>query len=147
MGASSNLFLENSEQFVTMYEPSFTKKDAILTGKRMVDNVIENGHVDKHQFMANICRLKEVINSADSEMRKYLPFEKLKYYGVEFVPTNGGDSINYAEDEIYCQLKADLDARVELLKLAQKQTIIDAYGNDVPKVGTTPRKNSISLKF
>jgi hypothetical protein len=113
----------------------------------MVDNVIENGHVDKHQFMANICRLKEVINSADSEMRKYLPFEKLKYYGVEFVPTNGGDTINYNEDPIYCQLKADLDARVELLKLAQKQPIIDAYGNNVPKVGTTPRKNSISLKF
>jgi hypothetical protein len=147
MGASSKLFLENSEQFVTMYESSFTKKDAILTGKRMVDNVIENGDVDKHQFMANICRLKEVINSADSEMRKYLPFEKLKYYGVEFTPTNGGETINYAEDEIYCQLKSDLDARVELLKLAQKQTIIDAYGNEVPKVGTTPRKNSISIKF
>jgi hypothetical protein len=80
-------------------------------------------------------------------MRKYLPYEKLKYYGVEFTPTNGGDTINYSEDPIYCELKADLDARVELLKLAQKQTIIDAYGNEVPKVGTTPRKNSISLKF
>jgi hypothetical protein len=42
LGANSKLFLENSEQFVTMYEPTFTKKDAILTGKRMVDNVIES---------------------------------------------------------------------------------------------------------
>ena len=147
MGASSSLFLENSEQVLTMYEPTFTKKDAILTGKRMVDNVIESGEVDKHHFMANICRLKEVINSADSEMRKHLPEEKYSCYGVEFTPTNGGNTIDYSDDPIYCQLKADLDARVELLKLAQKQTIIDAYGNDVPKVGTTPRKNSIALKF
>jgi len=147
MGANAVRFLQDSEKLMSMYEPTFTKKDAILTGKRMVDDVIESGNIDKHQFMAQICRLKEVINSADSEMRKWLPEEKVVILGVEFTPVNGGSTIDYAEDPIYCQLKADLDARVELLKLAQKQTIIDAYGNDVPKVGTTPRKNSITLKF
>jgi hypothetical protein len=147
MGANAVRFLQDSEKLMSMYEPTFTKKDAILTGKRMVDDVIESGNIDKHQFMAQICRLKEVINSADSEMRKWLPEEKMTILGVEFTPVNGGSTIDYAEDPIYCQLKADLDARVELLKLAQKQTIIDAYGNDVPKVGTTPRKNSITLKF
>ena len=147
MGRNAVLFLENSEELASMYEPTFTKKDAILTGKRMVDNVIESGNIDKHQFMAQLCRLKEVVNSADSEMRKWLPEEKVTILGVEFTPVNGGNTIDYSEDPIYCQLKADLDARVELLKLAQKQSIIDAYGNDVPKVGTTPRKNSITLKF
>jgi hypothetical protein len=147
MGANAVLFLENSEELASMYEPTFTKKDAILTGKRMVDNVIESGNIDKHQFMAQLCRLKEVVNSADSEMRKWLPEEKVTILGVEFTPVNGGNTIDYSEDPIYCQLKADLDARVELLKLAQKQSIIDSYGNDVPKVGTTPRKNSITLKF
>jgi len=149
MGANAKLFLENSEQLITMYEPSFTKKDAILTGKRMVDNVINEGNVDKHMFMANICRLKEVVNSADAEMRKHLPEEKMTCYGVEFTPVNGGETINYSEDPIYCQLKNDLDQRVELLKLANKQsqTIFDAYGNEVPKVSTTPRKSSITLKF
>ena len=105
MGATAKLFLENSEELITMYEPSFTKKDAILTGKRMVDNVIESGDVDKHMFMANICRLKEVVNSADAEMRKHLPEEKMTCYGVEFTPVNGGETINYSEDPIYCQLK------------------------------------------
>ncbi len=147
MGKNAVLFLENSEELASMYEPTFTKKDAILTGKRMVDNVIELGNIDKHQFMAQLCRLKEVVNSADSEMRKWLPEEKVTILGVEFTPVNGGNTIDYSEDPIYCQLKADLEARVELLKLAQKQSIIDAYGNDVPKVGTTPRKNSITLKF
>ena len=147
MGRNAVMFLENSEELATMYEPTFTKKDAILTGKRMVDNVIESGNIDKHQFMAQLCRLKEVVNSADAEMRKWLPEEKVTILGVEFTPVNGGNTIDYSSDPIYCQLKADLDARVELLKLAQKQPIIDAYGNDVPKVGITPRKNSITLKF
>ena len=149
MGANAKLFLENSEQLITMYEPSFTKKDAILTGKRMVDNVIESGDVDKHMFMANICRLKEVVNSADSEMRKHLPEEKMTCYGVEFTPVNGGETINFGDDPIYQQLKADLKEREELLKLAlkQTQTIFDAYGNEVPQVSVTPRKSSITLKF
>ena len=93
MGANAVLFLENSEELASMYEPTFTKKDAILTGKRMVDNVIESGNIDKHQFMAQLCRLKEVVNSADSEMRKWLPEEKVTILGVEFTPVNGGNTI------------------------------------------------------
>ena len=148
MSATKEMFLEmKAEEMATMYEPTFTKKEAIQTGKDLVINMLENGEVDKLQFMANLCRLKEVINSADAEMRNHLPHEKLNVWGVEFTPVNGGNTINYAEDEIYQQLKADLDARAELLKLAQTQTIIDAYGNDIPKVSTTPRKSSITIKF
>jgi hypothetical protein len=131
----------------TMYTPTFTKKEAVQTGVELVKNLLESGTVDKMQFMANLCRLKEVVNSADTEMRKHLPQEKSNVWGVEFTPVNGGNTINYSEDEIYQQLKADLDARADLLKLAQSQTIIDAYGNDVPKVSTTPRKSSITIKF
>lgn len=149
MGANAKLFLENSEQLVYMYEPSFTKKDAILTGKRMVDDLIEKGEIDKYQAMANICRLKEVVNSADAEMRKHLPEIKHTCFGVEFTPVNGGETINYGDDPIYQNLKAELKEREELLKLALKQTqvIFDAYGNEVPQVSVTPRKSSITLKF
>jgi hypothetical protein len=87
------------------------------------------------------------VNSADNELRNNLPHEKISVYGVEFVPVNGGETINYAEDEIYAQLQEDLKNRAELLKLAQKQDVIDAYGNDVPKVSTTPRKSSVTIKF
>jgi hypothetical protein len=148
MGKSSEMHIAlRAEEMATMYEPTFTKKEAIQTGVELVNNLLESGEVDKMQFMANLCRLKEVVNSADTEMRKHLPQEKANVYGVEFTPVNGGNTINYSEDEIYQQLKADLDARAELLKLAQHQTIIDAYGNDVPKVSTTPRKSSITIKF
>lgn len=148
MSATKEMYLQlRAEEMATMYEPTFTKKEAIQTGKNLITDALESGSVDKLQLMANICRLKEVINSADSELRNHLPHEKMNVWGVEFTPVNGGNTINYAEDEIYQQLKADLDARAELLKLAQTQTIIDAYGNDVPKVSTTPRKSSITIKF
>jgi hypothetical protein len=146
---SKDLYFEfKAEQMATMYAPTFTKKEALLTGKRMVDDLLEKGEVDPLQVWTNVCRLKEVANSADATFRdKVEILEKTVINGVEFTPTNGGNTVNYSEDEIYNQLKADLDARVELLKLAQKQTIIDAYGNDVPKVGTTPRKSSTAIKF
>ena len=109
---------------------------------------MEKGEVDPVIVWTNICRLKDVINTADALFRDKIEiYEKTNVNGVEFNHTNGGETVNYAEDEIYNQLKADLDARVELLKLAQKQTIIDAYGNDVPKVGTIPRKSSITVKY
>ena len=146
---SKDLYFEfKAEQMAVMYAPTFTKKEAILTGKRMVDDLLEKGEVDPLKVWTNICRLKEVVNSADATFRdKVEILEKTNVNGVEFNYTNGGETVNYSEDEIYNQLKSDLDARVELLKLAQKQTIIDAYGNDVPKVGTTPRKSSITAKF
>lgn len=146
---SKDLYFEfKAEQMATMYAPTFTKKEAVLTGKRMVDDLLEKGEVDPIIVWTNICRLKDVINTADALFRDKIEiYEKTNVNGVEFNHTNGGETVNYAEDKIYNQLKADLDARVELLKLAQKQTIIDAYGNDVPKVGTTPRKSSITVKY
>ena len=80
-------------------------------------------------------------------MKNSIPQENFESFGVKGTYRSGGETINYSEDEIYNQLKADLDARVELLKLAQKQDVFDAYGNEVPKVGTTPRKSSLAITF
>jgi len=148
MERSKDMFMDMREaQLASLYDSTFTKKEAIMTGKRMVDNVLENGNVDIMEFGANLVRLNEVVNSAVTEFRKHILPEKQTILGVEFNPVNGGNTINYEEDEIYCQLKADLNARIELLKLAQKQSFIDAYGNEVPKVSTSPRKDSINIKF
>jgi hypothetical protein len=148
MGQSKDMFIDMREaQISSLYDSTFTKKEAVMTGKRMVDNILENGNVDIMEFGANLVRLNEVVSSAVTEFRKHIHAEKQTVLGVEFNPVNGGNTINYEEDEIYCQLKADLNARIELLKLAQKQSFIDAYGNEVPKVSTSPRKDSINIKF
>ena len=148
MGANSETFLElRAQDFVTMYDASFTKKEAQNVGFKLVTDLLDNGNVDKMEFIANLARLNEVISTAMIEARKHITEEKQTVMGVEFTPVNGGNTINYSEDPIYQQLKNDLDARAELLKLAQKQNVIDLYGNDVPLVSTTPRKSSITIKF
>lgn len=126
----------------------FGKRDYISRGKEIVTSIIENGEIDKIEFWTKVAKLKETINAMDSQLRESIQLtEKMSLNGVEFTPTQGGHSINYEEDPIYCQLKKDLKEREELLKLAQKSTIFDAYGNEVPKVSTTPRKSSITIKF
>jgi len=58
-----------------------------------------------------------------------------------------GDSLNYGEDVIYAGLKKDLADRADLLKLAQKQDVLDLGGNEVIKVSSTPRKSSLAISF
>jgi len=146
---SKQLFeIMRAEEMATLYDSTFTKKEAILTGEKLVKNVLESGEVDKMNFGANLVRLNEVISAAVSTFREsIIDIEKTIALGVEFNPVNGGNTINYSDDEIWSTIKADLDARTEQLKLAQKQPTFDAYGNEVPKVSVTPRKSSITIKF
>lgn len=141
-------FEMRAEQMSALYDSTFTKKDAIKTGESLIENALEAGEVDIMQLGANLARLEQVVSSAMTKFRNHIVHnEKQVVLGVEFTPVNGGNTINYSEDEIWSTIKADLDARTEQLKMAQKQPTFDAYGNEVPKVSTTPRKSSITIKF
>jgi len=148
MSATGEMFLQmRADEIVQMYDSTFTKKEAIQTGTNLALNVFESGEVSPAEVLANLSRLKWVIDAAETTMRSKLEiYDKQIILGLEFNYVNGGNTINYADDEVYATIKADLDARVELLKLAQKQEILDLYGNLVPKVSTTPRKSSITIK-
>lgn len=141
-------FEMRAEEMVTLYDSTFTKKDAIATGENIINLALESGEVSIMELGTNLIRLKQVIDSAVESFRSHIIDEpKQKVLGIEFTPVNGGNTVNYADDPIYCELKKDLDNRTELLKLAQKQEVLDTYGNEVPKVSTTPRKSSITVKF
>lgn len=148
---SKELFFSmRAEQMASLYDSNFTKKEATATGKQLVENILEAGEVDKLEFGANLLRLAEVINSAVATFRDKVEFhEKTVCMGVEFNPVNGGETLNYEEDEVYFTLKSDLKSREELLKLAykSKDSFFDAYGNEVPKVSSKPRKSSVTIKF
>jgi len=147
---SKNQFMElRAEQMASLYDSTFTKKEAQKTGVKMVTDLLESGEVDKMQFTANLARLNEVISSAMSEVRKHIPEEKQSVLGVEFTPVNGGSILNYEEDEVYKELKFKLKDREEFLKMASKtdSEFYDSDGFLVPKVGSTPRKSSITIKF
>lgn len=141
-------FEMRAEQMTALYDSAFTKKDAIKTGENLIDSVLESGEVDIMQIGANLVRLKQVVDTAVEKFREHIiDKDKQIVLGVEFSPVNGGNTVNYSDDEIWCELKRCLDERTEQLKMAQKIDTFDAYGNQVPKVSTTPRKSSITIKF
>lgn len=134
----------------TLYSPDFTKKEANATGKQLVKNVLESGEVNKLHFGANLARLHEVISSAMVEFREsIIDIEKSKELGVEFNPVNGGETLNFKDDPIWCDIKKELTEREELLKTAykSKKEIYDSEGIEVIKVSSTPKKSSIIIKF
>jgi len=146
---SKQQFEEMIEKEINQEFPiHFGKKDYISQSKKIVNEVLEKGDKDKIDFWTKIVKMKESINAMDSQLREKVTItEKITLNGVEFNPVQGGVSINYDEDIVYQEFKKQLKEREELLKIAQKSTIFDAYGNEVPKVSTTPRKSSITIKF
>ena len=97
---SKDLYFDfRAEQLSTMYDQTFTKKEAVLTGKKMVDNLLESGEIDPLIVWTNICRLKDVVNTADASFRDKIEiYEKTNVNGIEFNYTNGGETVNLAED-------------------------------------------------
>lgn len=148
---SKDKFLEmRMEQVAIMYDHTFSKKEAIATGKKLVNELLEDGEIEPMQVWANICRLKEVVISADATFRDKIEIiEKKSVNGVEFSAVQGGETINYKEDEIYMDIFNELKEREELLKLAfkSKNEIYDQNGVEVTKCNSTPRKSSITCKF
>ena len=131
-----------------MYDANFTKKEATEAGVNLVNTILEEGNITKVDFLANVVRMAEVLNSSITEMKKHLPQEKVVHNGVEFNYVQGGELPQYAEDPIYAGLQKALKAREALLKsaLAQDEPIFTEEG-EVPKVSTKSRASSITCKF
>lgn len=144
---SKDLFLMMREQEIQTSNFLPNKKEIQFSAKKFITEVLEAGEVDKYELIAEAKRMQEALEVINTEILKVLPQENFEAFGLKGTFRNGGDTINYAEDEIYKELKRCLDERADLLKLAQKQEVADLYGNIVPKVSTTPRKSSLSIAF
>lgn len=144
---SKDLFQLMREEEVATLNFLPTKKEIQKTSKEFTSKIIEGGKQNIYEVYAQSLRLKEALTVIEKELKSVLPQEKFESFGIKGLYRSGGVTVNFSEDEIYNTLKADLDARVELLKLAQKQDVLDTYGNEVPKVTTTPRKSSLAITF
>lgn len=144
---SKDLFMLMREQEIQTSNFLPNKKEIQFSAKSFITDILDAGEKNKLELLAQSKRMSDAIEIVTAEILKSLPQENFEAFGLKGTYRSGGETLNYAEDEVYVQLKADLDARVELLKLAQKQTIIDAYGNEVPKVSTTPRKDSLAITY
>jgi hypothetical protein len=123
------------------------KKEIELSSKKFAKNLIDSGEIDKVEAFAQAERLTTAISNVRDELKASLPREKQIAYGIEINPVNGRQMIQFSEDAIWQKLNADLKAREELLKLALKQDVIDAYGNDVPKVSVKYSSDSLTVKY
>lgn len=124
-----------------------TKKELKVNSEKFAKDIIDSGDYNITEVYAQAIRLKEAITSIESILKNQLGEQDFEAFGLTGKFTNGGATPNYKEDEIYNILKSDLDARVELLKLAQKQEAFDGSGNEVPKVSMNYRKSSMKILF
>lgn len=134
-------------QMQTISEAFPTKKQIQSNAQQFVNELIENGEQDKLEMFAQAVRINEALSIVTDSLKKSLPAEKTQAYGIEIVPTNGRQMIQYSEDPIWQQLNNDLKAREELLKLALKQDMFDAYGNPVPRVSVKYASDSLTIKY
>ena len=116
-----------------------SKKEIILSSKQFANNLIQNGEHDKLEMFSQVVRTKEAVDAIHDTIKESLPREKQT--------ANGRKMIQYSEDLIWQQLNADLKAREELLKLAQKQEVLDTSGNEVPKVSVKYASDSLTIKY
>ena len=141
---SKDLFLQIREQ--EAFDFSATKKAIVERGQNFIKAVKNDGEIDKFELLTKVVRLKEFVNTLDSELRKEFT-EKCSGYGVELVLVSGRKMLQFAEDPIYAELQAKLKAREELLKAAQNSTIYDEEGIEVPKVSVKYSADSLQVKF
>jgi hypothetical protein len=147
MGASKNLLMLMQEQEVESNNFLLTKKELEFTSKNFANKILENGELDKFEAFAQAERLTTAITSVRDVLKSSLPREKQISFGIEINPVSGRQMIQFSDDPIWQQLNADLKAREELLKLALKQDVIDAYGNEVPKVSVKYASDSLTVKY
>jgi hypothetical protein len=138
------------------YETAQPKNVILKTiqGINAIVEAVENGVVNPLDAFASFNKLEKLFKEAKVKIDELARDEAEKYtaktftFGnVEFTRKDGAKKLNYSEDLLYSNLQAQLKAREELLKVAQKSTIYDDEGVEVPKVSISYNKDSLMVKF
>ena len=149
MSASKDLFQLMREQEIQTQNFLPTKKEIQLSAKTFITEVLDAGETDKYELIAQAKRMGEALEVINAELLKVLPQENFEAFGLKGTFRSGGETINFKECEIWSDIAKELKEREELLKLALKsdKEIYDEAGVLVPKVSTTPRKDSLAISF
>jgi len=123
-------------------------------GINAIVEAVEAGVVNPLDAFASFNKLEKLFKEAKVKIDELARDEAEKYtaktftFGnVEFTRKDGAKKLNYSEDLLYSNLQTQLKAREELLKVAQKSTIYDDEGVEVPKVSISYNKDSLMVKF
>jgi len=128
---------------------SLSKKEVKLRGLEDIKAVIDSGDEDLTLIASQVVRFKEYISTIESELRKHLTPNEA--HGIKIEAQNTGDRLNYEDDEVYSQLKAQLKERESVLKMAHKSVgLMLEEDNEtiITKVGIkTHGKETIKITF
>ena len=146
---SKDLFLlmRNQEVQTSNFLPN--KKEIQFTSRKFIKEILDDGESNPYELIAQAKRMQEAIDVVTSELLAILPQENFESFGLKGTFRNGGDTVNFKDDEIWSDIQRELKEREELIKVALKsdKDIFDENGVQVPKVSTTPRKSSLSISF
>jgi hypothetical protein len=144
--------LQSKEHDYHNAQPNVIEKTT--QGINAIVQAVENGVVNPLDAFASFNKLEKLFKEAKVKIDELARDEAEKYtaktftFGnVEFTRKDGAKKLNYSEDLLYSNLQAQLKAREELLKVAQKSTIYDDEGVEVPKVSISYNKDSLMVKF
>ena len=133
-------------------------KDSLAAWSKQMIALIEDGELNALEAHAKakaiLAAITDVIKStedlAQDEAAKY-GSKTFEAFGAQVTLKEGTITPDYAQDAVWSDLKAQLKAREELLKVAMKtkdaQITDTTTGEVVPKVQPKYAKSSISIQF
>ena len=142
---------------VTIPKSDISKQDIADIAANLILR-IEEGEVNPiaaHvRLKAVVKALEQVLKSTEDIVRDEAEKHGKTFsaFGAEITLKEGGLTPNYEEDEVYADLKAQMKAREELLKIAFRQAgktaIFDeSTGEQVPVCTAKATKASIAVSF
>ena len=146
---SKGLFelMQMEEIETTNFLPS--KKELVKQSTNFITNILDSGEYNIHELLSQSKRASESLEVINSEILKRLPQENFEAFGLKGTFRNGGEKLNFSEDEVVAELEEKLKQRKELVKTATKsdEPIYDSDGVEVTKVSSTQIKSSLSISF
>ena len=146
---SKGLFelMQMEEIETTNFLPS--KKELVKQSTNFITNILDSGEYNIHELLSQSKRASESLEVINTEILKRLPQENFEAFGLKGTFRNGGEKLNFSEDEVVAELEEKLKQRKELVKTATKsdEPIYDSDGVEVTKVSSTQIKSSLSISF
>lgn len=126
-----------------------TKKELVKETTNFITDLLDSGNYNIHELLSQAKRANESLEVINSEILKRLPQENFEAFGLKGTFRNGGEKLNFSEDDIVAKLEEKLKQRKELVKTATKsdEPIYDSEGIEVTKVSSTQIKSSLSISF
>ena len=139
--------MQMEEIETTNFLPS--KKELVKQSTNFITNILDSGEYNIHELLSQSKRASESLEVINSEILKRLPQENFEAFGLKGTFRNGGEKLNFSEDEVVAELEEKLKQRKELVKTATKsdEPIYDSDGVEVTKVSSTQIKSSLSISF